>query len=164
MFRTNCKTRISCESRNFYMLEFLDRTLKMLLVQGHWVIFGLKIWNIQKEEYYLFYHGYCKEQWNAAVIVLQYTLLRRFWDVMWNTSLFLTQCDTMWRNSCILSSIYIQNHVNYMQIWRVDCGIDLLYLYWHLDEALPFQDHLPLLKHIIDKNRLWTIIIAFTIK
>ena len=66
-------------------------------------------------DYYEFYHGYCKDQRNAAVIILRYTTLRHngLWDVI-----HISSFDTMWRNPCIWSSKSCQLHVDFtFQMW-----------------------------------------------
>ena len=100
--------------------------------------------------YMEFYHGYCKDQRNAAVIILRYTMLRH--NELWYTSLLLTKCEeiffnTMWGNLCIWSSKQCLLHVDFtFQMWCWPC------MFRCKNEAL-FQVSLPLLKHIVDKNK-----------
>ena len=67
------------------------------------------------------------------------------------TSLLLNQCEE-------IRAFEVQNHVNYMSISRFRCGVDLAYFVLarkrsNLAKRWLFQDNLPLLKHIVDKNR-----------
>ena len=45
-----------------------------------------------------FYHGYCKDQRDATVIILRYTTLRHngLWEVI-----HVSPFETMWGNPCI---------------------------------------------------------------
>ena len=49
----------------------------------------------------VFYCVYCKDQRNAAVIIIRYTMLLHngIWEVV-----YIFTIDTMWRKPCILSS------------------------------------------------------------
>ena len=67
----------------------------------------------------LFYHGYCKDQRNAAVIILRYTTLRHngLWEMI-----HISSFDTMWRNPCIWSSKSCQLRVDFtFQMWCWPC-------------------------------------------
>ena len=57
--------------------------------------------------YSKFYHGYFKNQKNAAIIILRYTTLRH---TGLRELIHVSSFDTMKINLCI----EVQNHVNYM--------------------------------------------------
>ena len=87
---------------------------------------GIQRWKlhfINKLIEHLFYHGYCNYQRNAAVIILQYTMLRHngLWEVI-----HISPFDTMWRNSCIWSSKSCHLHVDFKnEMWRWPCTIHI---------------------------------------
>ena len=71
--------------------------------------------NACTSSYSTFYHGYCKDHRNAAVIILRYTTLRHngLWEVI-----HISSFDTMWRNPCIWSSKSCQLPVDFTsQLW-----------------------------------------------
>ena len=70
----------------------------------------------------LIYHGYCKDQRDAAVIILRYTTLchNGLWEV---PVIHLSLFGTWWKNL----SFETQNHVNYMQNSRFCFSVDIVY-------------------------------------
>ena len=78
----------------------------------------------------IFYHGYCKDQRNAAVIILRYTMDYE----KWYTSLLLTQCEE-------IRAFEIQNHANYMYISRFRCGVDLEYFVLACKKSNKLKNH-----------------------
>ena len=65
---------------------------------------------------YIFYQGYYKDQRDAAVIILVYTMLPHngVWEVFWPNVKKSMQSEVL-------------NHVNNMYILRFNCGVDLVY-------------------------------------
>ena len=65
-----------------------------------------------REPHSPFYHGYCKDQSNATVIILRYTTLRHVqWIMRSDTHLLLTQCEE-------IRAFEVQLHVDFtFQMW-----------------------------------------------
>ena len=69
----------------------------------HWTWRDETITNIK----HIFYHGYCKDQWNAAVIIYVIPRYVTMGYEKWYTSLLLKQCEE-------ICAFEVQNHANYM--------------------------------------------------
>ena len=69
-----------------------------------------------------FYHGYCKDQRIAEVIILCYSMLRH--NALWE-GIHVFPFDTMWRNP----AFEVQNHVYKMLISHSDVVLTLYILY-----------------------------------
>ena len=86
----------------------LQTNLRMFNFQRTWILMHVNNYNV-------FYHGYCKYQKNAAVIIQRYTTLHH--NGLWEVT-HISSFDTMWRNPCKSCQL----HVDFtFQMWCWPC-------------------------------------------
>lgn len=86
-----------------------------------------------------FYHGYCEDQRNAAVIILRYTMLRH--NGLWEVIHASNSC-IMWGYWCVWNSKSYQLHVDFIfSIWCWMCRYRISIWQLFLYEALLLQNN-----------------------
>ena len=140
---TNCGTKMKSHvwprRIKAWWTNMAESDGRIFVISDIWTFFIVNI---------LFYHGYCKDERNAAVIIQRYAMLRH--------NALIMRSDThifFWHN--VKKSVHLKFKI--MPIiciyQRFRCGVDLVYFACkksNSGEALLFQVNLPLLKHIVD--------------
>ena len=99
---------LECRGSNCATIPFFWRYVFVSCLLSLSRKFSMNLACLQDTYYNQFYHGYCKDQRNAAVITLRYFTLRH--DGLWE-AIHIHTFGTIWRNPCFWNSKSCQLHV-----------------------------------------------------